>query len=155
MLLAGTTGRSSFAMVGGAGEVGYEVIGCEGRETRWREGGWLADAEVLKASRRSLNVAGCGVDVEAERPSSQGRMIFSISMSRLRWSGDKVIGFTRLPSRSRANDPFSFLIRRMPGSSMVTTSGFAGAGEEWSFFSCGSSAFRFLYPCPRPSYKPK
>src|SRR5215207_8891685 len=147
-------GRSSFARVD-APRAGGWAIDCGGPETCCREGGWTSGDEVPKASSRSLSDAGwgggeevltAGVGVDTECPSSQGRMMFSISMSRLRWSGAKEIGFTRVPSRSRANDPFSSLIRRMPGSSMVTTSDFADGEEGLSFDSSCSSAFRFLYP---------
>jgi hypothetical protein len=87
-----------------------------------------------------------GADAGAERPSSQGRMMLSMSIKRLRWSDDSEIGFTRLPSRSSTNDPFSSLMRRRPGSSTLLASGVAGGGEGCSFLSCPSSAFRFLYP---------
>ena len=78
---------------------------------------------------QKLNLAGEVADgafliegADAERPSSQGRIILSISISLLRCSGDNDNGFARTPSRSSANDPFSFLTRRRPGSSMVTIS---------------------------------
>src|SRR6185503_96997 len=120
--------------------------------------GLLSGAGLPIALRRSSSVVGLdgggddglaaeeGADAGAERPSSQGRKIFSMSIKRLRWSDDNAIGSTRLPSRSSTKDPFSFLMRKRPGSSTARVSGLPDGRAGCSFFSFSSSAFRLLYP---------